>query len=267
MAYGGGCKDLSERDLTRDGHLSWRTLLPDEEPIKWMRFVDGRIIPLDNEDDLGPRSSLEVQVEEESRLDRSHKKRQNDDDDNSDVQQGSGEKRTRRLTEQQEVEYRRSLMNKQGKKDHPRNFTEEIRRINRLKARVVKRLREEIAQLIDQNDSKGYAEVTLPPALPPLAGVGRARVSMERINLLRVFSKTKFPSVSKESLYFANEDEANDFEEKLAFLAHAYEEALETVADALEEHDEKGYLECNADGTIRISKRPESLDDQPSETS
>ncbi|KAL6591545.1 hypothetical protein ACP70R_050048 [Stipagrostis hirtigluma subsp. patula] len=92
----------------------------------------------------------------------------------------------------------------------------------------------------------------------------RARVSMERIFKLRAFARTTFRPIPDRYLRrpFFDEAEVEEMREGMRLTAELHAEIQGLARDALEEHEAKGFLECNADGTIRVSGRPETLHDE-----
>ncbi|KAL6635402.1 hypothetical protein ACP70R_028073 [Stipagrostis hirtigluma subsp. patula] len=105
-----------------------------------------------------------------------------------------------------------------------------------------------------------------PPCLRELAEVEEdeeedqsrpGRVSAARIRRLRALMKTRYHPFSERFLRepFCGQADADEIREanRLGSKFHAALQAQ--AAAALEEYDAKGYLDCNADGTIRISKK------------
>ncbi|CAN6327475.1 unnamed protein product [Urochloa humidicola] len=82
------------------------------------------------------------------------------------------------------------------------------------------------------------------------------RVPAATIKMLRAFTTTRFHPISERFLRdpcLFSEDAAREIRESDRFISKVYAWMQERAAEAVEEYDAKGYLECNVDGTINLS--------------
>jgi hypothetical protein len=118
----------------------------------------------------------------------------------------------------------------------------------------VKKLKERSKALLDKYAAQGYVEVPV-LAVPASFSTPPGRVSEERVKRLRRFMERSFRPIPETALSsrFFSESQAEVIRNFNRVCLKAEVKLKAKAAKALQEYDAKGYLECTAQGKIKVS--------------
>jgi hypothetical protein len=118
----------------------------------------------------------------------------------------------------------------------------------------VKKLKQRSKEILDKYAAQGYVEVPV-MVMPPSLSTPPGRVSEERVKRLRRFMEHSFRPIPETALSsrFFSESQAEVIRNFNRVCLKAEVKLKAKAAKALQEYDAKGYLECTAEGKIKVS--------------